>query len=59
MPSLAHADSQPTVLPPAVTRRMAGQLTGLVQPAGTQPRGLTRRAAVPFDSDLDVATSAA
>jgi hypothetical protein len=47
VPNRAHADSQPTTAPAAFTRSTLRQFTGVVQPAATQPFRLTRLAAVP------------
>lgn len=47
VPKRAHADSQPTTDPAALTRSTLGQFTAVVQPAATQPFRLTRLAAVP------------
>ena len=46
-PSLAHAEMQPTTLPPALTSSTFGHWTALVQPAFTQPFELTLFVAVP------------
>jgi hypothetical protein len=47
VPNRAHADSQPTTAPAAFTRSTLGQFTAVVQPAATQPFRVTRLAAVP------------
>jgi hypothetical protein len=44
---LAHGDSHATTFPAAVICRAAGQGTGVVQPAATQPFGLTLFGASP------------